>query len=218
MDRSRPPRRIVALMLVSFLTMAASGCQMLLFTPMYLLKGSDVPAEYNGLEEKRVVVVCRPPTSLEYRYGSVDREIAKRVGVLLGEHVKKIDIVKWSDVEEWIDEQDYEDVEQLAKAVKAQMVVEIDLEEFSLDKGSTLRQGKANLSMTVYNMEEDGKEVFQKNLNEILYPFNGGVPVQEKPEVEFRREFLTIVSERIGRHFYKHDPHVDFASDANAYH
>jgi hypothetical protein len=218
MDRSRPPRRIVALLVVSFLTMAASGCQMLLFTPLYLLKGMDVPADYPGLEGKRVVVVCRPPTSLEYRYGSVDREIAKKVGSLLGENVKKIDIVKWADVEQWIDEQDYEDVEQLAKAVKAQMVVEIDLEEFSLDKGSTLRQGKANLSMTVYDMDEGGKDVYQKSLNEILYPFNGGVPVGEKPEAEFRREFLTIVSERIGRHFYKHDPHTDFASDSNAYH
>jgi hypothetical protein len=218
MDRSRPPRRLVALLVVGFLTLAVSGCQLLLFTPMYLLKGLDVPADYKGLEGKRVVVVCRPPTSLEYRYGSVDREIAKKVGGLLSENVKKIDVVKWSDVEQWIDEQDYEDVEQLGKAVKAQMVVEIDLEEFSLDKGSTLRQGKANLSMTVYDMEDGGKDVFQKSLNEILYPFNGGVPVQEKPETEFRREFLTIVSERIGRHFYKHDPHADFASDSNAYH
>ena len=219
MDRSRPPLRFAALLIAGLLVTTASGCiHMLLFTPYYLLKGHDVPADYKGLEGKRVVVVCRPPTSLEYRYGSVDREIAKRVGSLLAQNVKKIDVVKWTDVEQWIDEQDFEDVDQLGKAVKAQMVVEIDLEEFSLDKGSTLRQGKANLTLTVYDMENGGQDVYQKPLNEILYPFNGGVPVQEKPEVEFRREFLTIVSERIGRHFYKHDPHLDFASDSDAYH
>ena len=218
MDRSRPSLRLAVLLFTGLLLTTATGCiQMLLFTPFYLLKGHDLPADFKGLEGKRVVVVCRPPVSLEYRYGSVDREISKRVGRLLAMNVKKIDMVKWTDVEQWIDEQDFEEVDQLAKATKAEMVVEIDLEEFSLDKGSTLRQGKSNLSVTVYDMSQGGQEVYQKSVREILYPFNGGVPVQEKPEAEFRREFLEIVAERISRHFYPHDPHLDFASDSRAY-
>jgi len=218
MDRSRPGHWLVLLLLVGMLIPTATGCiQMLLFTPYYLIHGHDLPADFKGLEGKRVVVVCRPPASLEYRYGSVDREVSKRVGRLIAKNVKKVDVVKWTDVEQWIDEQDFEDIHQLAKATKAEMVVEIDLEEFSLDKGATLRQGKSNLTITVYDMAQNGDEVYQKTLNEILYPFNGGVPVQEKPEAEFRREFLEIVSERVGRHFYSHDPHMDFASDSRAY-
>ena len=106
---------------------------------------------------------------------------------------------------------------QLASAVKAQMVVQIDLEDFSLDKGSTLRQGKADVRVTVLDMEKNGDEVYEKTLNEILFPFNGGVPVQEAPEAQFRRQFITLVSERIARHFYKHDPHADFATDNQAF-
>ena len=37
--------------------------------------GNMVPAEFDGLEDQRVVVVCRPPSSNEYRHAGASRAI-----------------------------------------------------------------------------------------------------------------------------------------------
>ena len=58
----------------------AGGCRSALFTVSYLLKGNDVEAEYDGLQKKKVVVVCRPVVELAYSDSSVARDLAKQVG------------------------------------------------------------------------------------------------------------------------------------------
>ena len=35
-------------------------------------------------------------------------------------------------------------------------------------------------------------------------------------EIEFRREFIGLLADQVGRHFYAHDRYADFASDAKA--
>jgi len=51
--------RNVSQSLISML-LAAAGCRTVFTTAAYLIKGTNVDAEYEGLREKRVVVVCRP--------------------------------------------------------------------------------------------------------------------------------------------------------------
>ena len=108
-------------------------------------------------------------------------------------------------------------VKELAEAVNAQIVVRIDLEDFELEKGPTLYQGKADTVITVFDMDDEGREIWQKSLGEFFFPVNSAVPAQEKPLPQFRRQFINILAEQIARHFYKHDPHLDFASDGMAH-
>lgn len=210
--------RAVALMLVGATVVAATGCgYQLLATGIYLWEGGNfVPADCDALKNHRVVVVCRPPSSQEYRHAGASRSVAVRVSQLLAENVKGIDVVNPREVDNWLDESDWGDFKELAKAVRADQVVHIELDAFELNKGKTLYQGNADVTVTVYDMEDHGRILWDRHLGEILYPVNSGIPAQDKPVQQFEREFVEIVAGAIARNFYKHDPHETFAMDALA--
>ena len=221
MERSgnhSPVTRSIAVLMLVTISLSASGCVgPMLATGIYLLQGGNVvPAECKALEHKRVVVVCRPPSSHEYRQAGASRALAQRVSQLLVENVKDIDVVNPREVDNWIDESDWGDFKELAKAVQADMVLHIVLDEFSLYEGKTLYRGRTDLTMTVYDMKEKGKEVWSKDMDEFLYPAHSGIPAQDKPPQQFEREFVSIIATRIAEYFYKHDPNSTFAMDAMA--
>jgi hypothetical protein len=209
----------LAALLVSAFLVPQSGCGRILATLVYVVTGTDVDAEYDGLEDKRVVVLCRPPSSLEYRHGGADRELVRNVSALLQTNVKKIDVVSQAEVENWTDQRDWEeaDLDELAKELDAQVVLLIDLEQFSLLKGQTLYQGKANGYLRVLDMENKGAPVWQKAMPELLFPVNSAVPMQEKTLADFRRQYVGILAEHISRHFYDHDAKAQFANDGLAH-
>ena len=85
--------------------------------------GNVVPAECDALKDQRVVVVCRPPSSHEYRHAGASRNIAQRVSELLVDNLKGADIVNPREVDNWVDETDWGDFKELAHAVHADKVV-----------------------------------------------------------------------------------------------
>jgi hypothetical protein len=209
--------QFAGLLLAAGMLVSAGGCPTLLATGIYMWEGGNlVPAECDALRDERVVVMCRPPSSHEYRHAGASRSISQRVSELLVENVKGIDVVNPREVDNWVDESDWGDFRELAEAVKADMVVHIELDDFELFKGKTLYQGQSHVTVTVYDMRERGRQVWQRQLGEILYPLNSGIPAQDKPVQQFEREFVEIVAEKIAINFYKHDPHAGFAMDALA--
>lgn len=221
MDRSRAPRVagrwIVALLLSSAGLISGGGCAQMLATGLYVWEGGNLaPAECDALVGQRVVVVCRPPASHEYRYAGASREIAKRVSEKLVEHVKRIDVVNPREVDNWVDESDWGDFRELAEAVHADKVVFVQLDGFELYKGTTLYQGNADVTVSVFDAKDLHKEEWERNLGKILYPLNSGIPNQDKPPQQFEREFVEIVADNIATNFYRHDPNASFAMDALA--
>jgi hypothetical protein len=210
----RALRNSICLVALFGLTLA-SGCSMLA-TAMYFIEGTNTEAAFSGLKGKKVAVVCRPVSSLHFRDSSVSRDLAKQVGVTLEKHVSKITIVDQRDVFEWADENNWEEYVEIGKAVGADMVVALDLEEFSLYQGQTLYQGKANMKVLVYDVAAGKQPVFERNLPQALYPPNSAIPAGEKPEAQFRRQFVNHLAQLIGRYFYDHDSTADFAGDSTA--
>ena len=92
----------------------------------------------------------------------------------------------------------------------------IELDNFDLYKGTTLYQGNADVTVSVYDMKNHNRLVWERHLGEILYPVNSGIPAQDKPVQQFEREFVKIVAEHIAMNFYRHDPNAEFAMDAMA--
>jgi hypothetical protein len=223
MERSRIctlDLRAVSFALIATSTLVtAGGCASMLATGIYVIQGGNmVPAEFDGLRDERVVVVCRPPSSNEYRHAGASRAVAQRVSELLVDNVKNIDVVNPREVDDWLDESDWGDFKELAKAVHAEKVVYVEMNDFELFKGKTLYQGHADVSATVYDMKNNSRLVWDRHLGEILYPTNSGIPAQDKPEQQFEREFVNIVATRVAENFYKHDPNSAFAMDALANH
>jgi len=221
MDRSRArlvlTNRLCGFVLSALILVSASGCPTMLATGLYVLQGGNtVPAECDALRGERVVVMCRPPSSHEYRHAGASRAISQRVSEMLVKNVKGIDVVNPREVDNWVDESDWGDFRELAEAVRADLVVHIVLDDFELYKGKTLYQGQSDVTVSVYDMREHSRLVWERQLGEVLYPVNSGIPAQDKPVQQFEREFVGVVADQIAMNFYKHDPTVAFAMDARA--
>lgn len=221
MDRSGAwivaANRYAALLLGATLLVSSGGCPAILATGIYVFEGGNMaPAECDGLKGERVVVMCKPPSSSEFRHAGASRSVAARVSELLVKNVKNIDVVNPREVDNWVDESDWGDFRELAQAVHASKVVYIELEDFDLYKGKTLYQGRADVTVTVYDMKNRSKVLWDKHLGEVLYPVNSGIPAQDKPVQQFEREFVDIIASRIATSFYRHDPNEGFAMDALA--
>ena len=204
----------LANLLILLAIMLPAGCGWL-SVALYNMNPDDTPADFEGLQEKRVVVVCRPVAELQFADSTVPRDLVRQVGERLNKKVRKIKVVDEREVSEWTDENSWQRFTEVGKALKADMVVGIELERFSLQQGPTLLQGNASMRVVVYDMENGGKQVYEKAVPRILFPPNTPIPSAEKSEGEFRRQFLAVLAEQIGRHFYSHDSLEDFGIDAN---
>ena len=207
----------LALALTACAIITSGGCAPILATAMYVWDGGNMaPAECEALKGHRVVVLCKPPASNEYRNAGASRAIATKVSELLVKNVKNIDVVNPREVDKWIDESDWGDFRELAQAVHADTVVHVELEDFDLYKGKTLYQGRTDVSVSVYDVKNRNRLVWDRHLGEVLYPVNSGIPAQDKPVQQFEAEFVDIVAQRISQNFYRHDPNEGFALDAMA--
>jgi len=221
MDRSHASfafiNRGIALIIAVVTLISNTGCPGVIATGMYVWNGGNfVPAECEMLKDKRVVVMCKPPASQEYRNAGASRSIAQLVSEKLAQNVKNIDVVNPREVDNWVDESDWGDFRELAKAVRADMVLLIELDDFSLYKGKTLYQGRADVTVTLHDVKDHSKIVWDRPIGEVLYPINSGIPAQDKPPQQFEREFVDIIAEKVAVNFYRHDPHDAFAIDAMA--
>jgi hypothetical protein len=204
-----------ALVLVVLATLALPGCVNALAAVMYVLKGRTVPADFEDLKNRRVAVVCRPLDQLEYASSGAASDIAARLGSLLAQHVKGIDVVEADEIAEWVDENNWDDFTEIGRAVDADMVVAIDLGRFQLYQSQTLYQGRAEVNLRVYDMRRDGEIVYEKNLPQVVYPPNRGIYTQDMQEDQFRMRFIADLSEQIGWIFYPHDEFDAVAKDSS---
>lgn len=209
-------RRAGTAAIVLLLLAATGGCHSALATIAYLVKGTNIDAEYTGLKQKKVAVVCRPLVALQYRDTHAAKDVAAQVAALIRQNVPKVQVIDAQKVNEWTDENMWDEFAEVGKALGADVVVGIDLQSFSLYQGQTLYQGKADAQVTVIDCKDGDKVVFEKVLPQLIYPPNAAIPTSERPEREFRREFVAVLADQIARHFYAHDAYADYAQDAQA--
>jgi hypothetical protein len=214
-SRFRHVRAYLAATLLLTLVVSA-GCQATLATAMWLIKGPNVPAEFNQMENKKVAVVCRSLDFSNFRYPNVPKELSRRVSVLLGANVSKIKIIDQRKVDEWMDNNMWEDYVEVGRALDADVVLGLDLEQFSIYESQTLFRGKANVTMKLYDCKS-GNLLVDRAMPQAVYPPNAAKTTSDLQDSAFLREFLANLADQIGRHFYPHDPRAYFAADAAAF-
>ncbi len=195
------------------LATALSGCSAF-STVGYWLYGNTNPAKFDGLKGKRVAVVCLDADSLKGPGSEADR-VARAVATTIGYNVSDIKLVRPNEIADWLDNnsQDITDYKDIGRGVKADMVVGIDLESFTIHEGQTLLKGRASVSTRVYDMQRGGEVVYESPSHEISWPENGARHVTEN-EANFRTAFIHTLSHRIARDFYPYDKVEDFGADA----
>jgi hypothetical protein len=202
------PHGLAVLVLLPLL----SGCSTLL-TVAYLVRPHDVPAEFAGLKGSHVAIVCRPIVELEFSDAGSARELTNVVDQQLRQRIRGINVIGQHEVARWLDENSWVDYPALGKAIDADYVVGIDLEQFRLFEGSTLYRGRAAVTVRVFEVKT-GEVVFQKRIDKYEFPANGAIPTSDRSESEFRTMFLTMLGQRIARSFYAYESRDVFAEES----
>lgn len=208
--RPRFPR-ILPLVALAACAVGLGGCSTL-GTIAYLVQPNDVPAEYDGLRGKHVAVVCKPVVELEFSDAGSARELAGIVGALLEQNVRKVRIISQQEVARWTDENDWVDYPTLGKALDADVVVGIDLDQFRMHEGSTLYRGRASAHVRVFNVK-DKSVAFERRIDDFTYPGDSAVPATDRSETQFRAMFLQMLGRRVSRLFHAHDSRTTFAEE-----
>ena len=217
MDYRRFSGRLCLVMVILSLAIMATagGCAGGLATFVWLVKGPNIDAEFDVLREKKVAVVCRPLDFSQYRNPTVPKDIARGVGSLVKENVHKIEVLDQRKVDEWMDNNSWDEYLEVGKALDADLVLGVDLESFSIYDAQTLYKGRANVNIKIVDCET-GEVIVEKPLPQSVYPPNAVKTTDEMQEAEFRREFVRVLTDQIARHFYAHDPRAYFAADAKS--
>jgi hypothetical protein len=208
--------KLAAGVIVCVALATATGCIGTFANLMNAAQGNVVAANYTGLKGKRVAVVCVSNSeSFGPSYASL--ALADLVGKLLERNIPSASIIEPRKIADWIDRNDWDylNYKAVGQGVDAEMVVAIDLDSFSLHEGKTLYKGRADISVVVYDMTQDGKEVFAYSPTQIQFPENAGHHTTDMSEEIFRRQFLGVVASRVARQFYAYDVKEDFARDTS---
>ena len=205
-------RWLVALALASA-SISGTGCVRAISTINYAINGPpQAPAQFGQLEEKRVAVICVSQADL-YGAGGAARAIARSVESRLATHVEKIDLAGQEAIDEWMDHHDWNqlDFQQIGQGVRADYVLAVELNSpITLKEGPTLYKGRADVTVTVYDMKQGGKPVFRRHTPEFSWPGSGKYGISE---TAFERLFLAKLSEYVARYFHPYDPHAEIGGD-----
>ena len=187
-------RKLICLVLMLVCLAPTIGCVGLFANFLNVVGAGLMPPAYEGLEGKKVAVVCVSNSQL-FGPTSTSSELTNRINRLLAAKVKDIQLVPTQDVEEWIDENGWDMVDfmTIGRGVEAEVVIAIDVVKLSLHDGMTMFKGRADVQMVVYDMHS-GQELF----------------VRSPPQIEL---FLDRVASRLARNFYAFDMNDDVASD-----
>lgn len=214
MSRTHSIARAVVLMGFPLFLATSAGCTLLSQVVM-TLQDRRVPAKFEGLEGKKVAVVCLDAHTLRVPGGEAEA-LARALGRELVANVKDMQLVSESKIADWMDNQndDVVDFRDVAKGVKADMVVGIDLKSFSIhEPGGTLLKGRTTVEAKVYDMARPHEAAYVIQETQIAFPEHGLRHVTEN-EANFRILFIQQIGHRLAKDFYAYDKMEDFNSDA----
>ncbi|TWT31610.1 hypothetical protein [Blastopirellula retiformator] len=211
MDRNNHFRRSFALLILLTLV-PTTGCLNLVATLLY--PPNEVQARYKGLEEQKVVVVCIASPSFRSETDT-SRNLAVMVEKLLGANVPDIKIIAQQKIDDWQDTSNWDrlDARKVGKGLNADMVVAIDLAHLEIQEHPSMYKGKADFSVTVYDMNEKGKPTYEATDQTLDFPANGTFSTASLTEDKFRRKFMQSIAVWIAHDFYNHNAHDYLALD-----
>ena len=209
-SRRRLIRPTVLLLHLAALVALFSGCIGFASQVLYTIKGNQEPAAYEGLEGKRVAVIAMSSAAF-FDPSDPTGEIAQGVSELLRVNVKDIELVDQDEIADWIDNNDWQtNYKKVGIGVKADRIVAIDFTQLSFRDSSTLVKGRADFTVTVFDVHS-GNKVFRRSTPEHEYPRNS--PADMRPK-RFHIVYTSILSKYIASYFYDHPIDESFATDA----
>jgi hypothetical protein len=208
-------QRRLLLGLLACLLVFFPGCGFLAQLGWIVTGGPKVKAEFSGLRGKRTAIVC-VADSVSYGTGAAASMLARRVEARVRENVRDVKIITQDKIDQWKDLNDWDefDYREIGQGVDAEMVVGIDLVSFRLHEGQTMYRGRAEVTVSVYDMTQGGELVFRRTTPEFTFPPGGGQHTTDTTESQFRTVFVEMLAQHITRHFHDYDFRSTVAQDS----
>jgi hypothetical protein len=154
----------------------------------------------------KVAVTCFAPDEIRLNYTGLDKDISKYVANQLHQH--KLVVVHPDQVLDWLDKHDdWDKPEEIGQATGATHIITIDVNKYSLfeENSHELFRGRAELMVSVYKMQKDGtaEKIYTKELT-ALFPLSVPRSSDEVSYDHFRQQYLSRLSEDVGRLFYSY--------------
>ncbi len=195
------------------LPLTQAGCLKEMLFLGYLIGGPpSIEPDFDIMTKKSmtakdvtIAVVCYAPLEVKYEFSAIDAEIAKFVTFRLVQH--KMKVVNPDQVRAWLDEHtDWDEPSEIGRALNVKYVVYIDLENFNLweENSRDLYRGRAEGLVSVFEIDEngDGEKIYAKEINS-KFPILEPRAATDLSYSTFKQNYLTRLSEEIGRLFYE---------------
>ena len=211
----RQIKSTVRWMLLATVTISLAGCVGTASNLMYMLQGMKIEAAYDGLKKSRVAIVVVSDAS-SYGPDTLTNIVGRAMSIRLSTNVNGIDIVPQNELGNWKDIHGWDEVDfrEIGKGVEADRVVAIEIGSYSIHEGTTMYKGRAMVTTTVYDMEEDGVVVFSQGPAEYQFPKSHARPALSTSESQFEAVYLGMLVDNISRNFYDHERVDAVAEDA----
>ncbi|EDL58473.1 hypothetical protein [Gimesia maris] len=210
---------ITKLALVCVLCTTLTGCNYFILIG-YLIGGPpSIEPDFDAQTQKSltgkdvtVAIVCYAPLELQYNFDGIHNDLAKYTTFRLHSHGVKV--VNPDRIRAWLDENpDWDKPEEIGEAFDVTYVIHIELHKYSLyeENSSDLYRGRAEGMVTVYEMDDsgEGEKLYSKELTS-FYPLRAPRATSEITFSKFKKEYLSRLSDEIGRLFYEYYNGDDF--------
>jgi hypothetical protein len=193
--------------------LVCSGCMGLPAQILYVIYGHKVSAEYEGLNGKKVAVICVSDASA-YGPSTLTFTVERMVAANLGKNVPRIQVIPQTTVDDWKDQFGWDEADfvQIGRGVGADAVLAIEITSYSLHEGSTMYKGKVTVMSTVYDVKDQAIG-YRKGPETYEFP-KSGHPSLHLSEREFENSYLTKLCQHLAERFYEHDRLESVAEDA----
>ena len=178
------------------------------------------------LKGKKVVILAHALAGTQSDYQSLDRQIAREVGKIFREKVKKIQVVDLDKTWAWMEgHPNWTDPTEAAKAFEADIVIFLEIETFQVSSPTSpgLLEGNAKTHIQAFELDHPknskGKRILDQpkesqNIHDAykdsVFPIRGPIPESSGvSRASFRNKFLQVVANEISWHFIPHSPEDD---------
>lgn len=185
---------------------------------LYIVKGNKEPAAYDDLKGKTVAVVCISDATA-YGPNSLAERLGKALSLRLARNVNRIKLVPYDEVQDWQDRNGWNEIDfqMLGNDLNAEMVVVLEMTNYSIHEGQTMFKGRSTITTRVYDIADGGEVKFVFGPEQYEFPKSHGRPAIGISEAQFETAYLTKVIDVISRLFYPYERTEAIGEDAWAF-
>ncbi len=210
--------RALAIFCLGLLLTVQPGCVGTTAQLLYFVKGDKIKAVFPGLKDQRVVVICESEAS-SYGPDPLSEIVTRMLISELQANIKKIELVPATDVENWKDQNGWNEIDhnKLGQDFQADMVVAVQISNYSIHEGSTMFKGRSMITSTVFDINNDGYATFVHGPDQFEFPRSHARPAIGTTEAEFERAYLTKIVQQVSWLYCDHEKVEKIAQDAWLY-